>query len=69
MDSVWTLTPVHSFYNHAHKKVEHLGELFDKMEDAYREACLMFNESPKTTDPTDFFGIFRGFIFEWKVWQ
>lgn len=62
-----TLTPVYSFYNQAHKKVQHLGESFAKMEDAYREACLMFSESPKNIDPTDFFCLFQNFIKEWKV--
>ena len=62
-----TLTPVYSFYNQAHKKVQHLGESFAKMEDAYREACLMFSERPKNIDPTDFFCLFQNFIKEWKV--
>ena len=61
------LTPLYSFYNQAHKKVQHLDQSFAKMEDAYREACLMFSESPKATDPADFFGLFRKFITEWKV--
>ena len=58
---------MYSFYNQAHKKVQHLGESFAKMEDAYREACLMFSESPKNVDPTDFFRLFQNFIKEWKV--
>ena len=62
-----TLTPVYSFCNQAHKKVQHLGESFAKMEDAYREACLMFSESPKNIDPTDFFCLFQNFIKAWKV--
>ena len=57
----------HSFYLHAHKKVEILTETYSKMEDAYREVCLMFSESPKTTEPSDFFGMFQKFVKAWKV--
>ena len=67
MNKVCSLTAEHSFYNRAHKKVKHLEESFTKMEDAYREACLMFCESPKNTDPADFFGLFKNFVTEWKV--
>ena len=42
-------------------------ETYTKMEDAYREVCLMFSESPKTVEPADFFGMFRKFIKDWKV--
>ena len=42
-------------------------EVTTKMEDAYREVCLMFGENPKTTDPADFFGVFKRFVTEWKV--
>ena len=36
------------------------------MKDAYTEACLMFNESPKE-EPAVFFRYFRTFITAWKV--
>ena len=60
-------TGLHSFHKHASKKMEHLNATFAKMEDAYREICLMFSENPKTTDPSDFFGIFAKFTRDWKV--
>ena len=56
-----------SFYLHAQKKVEILTETFSKMEDAYREVCLMFSESPKTVEPSEFFGMFQKFVRAWKV--
>ena len=37
------------------------------MDDAYREVCIMFNESSKTTEPSEFFSQFTQFINEWKV--
>lgn len=37
------------------------------MDDAYREVCIMFNESSKTTEPSEFFSQFTQFISEWKV--
>jgi hypothetical protein len=55
-----------SFYLHAQKKVEILTETFSKMEDAYREVCLMFSESPKTVEPSEFFGMFQKFVRAWK---
>ena len=56
-----------SFYLHAQKKVDILTDTFSKMEDAYREVCLMFSESPKTVEPSDFFGMFHKFVKTWKV--
>ena len=44
-----------------------MAETYGKMEDAYREVCLMFSESPKTTEPADFFGMFQKFSQDWKV--
>ena len=64
---VVSLTLSHSFYLHAHKKVEIMTETYAKMEDAYREVCLMFSESPKTVDPSEFFGMFQKFVKAWKV--
>lgn len=61
------MTALHSFYSHAHKKVYLMTETYKKMDDAYREVCLMFSESPKTTEPSDFFGAFQRFIQDWKV--
>ena len=61
------LTAAHSYFNLAKRKVDLVVETYAKMEDAYREVCLMFDESPKQTDPSDFFGIFANFIKEWKV--
>ena len=57
----------HSFCNHAKHKVEHITEEHKKMDDAYREVCIMFNESSKTTEPSEFFSQFTQFINEWKV--
>ncbi len=37
------------------------------MDDAYREVCLMFDEAPRTTEPAEFFSMFRDFITEWQV--
>lgn len=62
-----SLTMSHSFYLHAHKKVEIMTETYSKMEDAYREVCLMFSESPKTVEPSDFFGMFQKFVKAWKA--
>lgn len=62
-----SLTSWHSFYLHAHKKVNIMTETYSKMEDAYREVCLMFSESPKTMEPSDFFGMFQKFVKSWKV--
>ncbi len=42
-------------------------ESYGRMEDAYRETCLMFDESPRTIEPVEFFGMFRDFIAEWQV--
>ena len=61
------LTESHSFFLHAQKKVDILTDTFSKMEDAYREVCLMFSESPKTMEPSDFFGMFQKFVRTWKV--
>ena len=44
-----------------------MTETYSKMDDAYREVCLMFSESPKMTEPSDFFGMFAKFITDWKV--
>ena len=44
-----------------------MTETYSKMEDAYREVCLMFSESPKTMEPSDFFGMFQKFVKSWKV--
>ena len=44
-----------------------MSSTFGEMQDAYREVCLMFSESPKTTEPADFFGMFAKFTREWKV--
>ena len=57
----------HSFCNHAKHKVEFITEEYKKMDDAYREVCIMFNESSKTTEPSEFFTQFTQFISEWKV--
>ena len=57
----------YSFHRQATKKIENLNATFSKMEDAYRELCLMFSENPKTMDPSDLFGIFSKFIKDWKV--
>ena len=64
---VSSLTRLQSFFLHAQKKVDILTETFSKMEDAYREVCLMFSESPKTVEPSDFFGMFQKFVKVWKV--
>ena len=57
----------HSFCNHAKQKIEDISEEYKKMDDAYREVCIMFNESSKTTEPSEFFSQFTQFISEWKV--
>ena len=57
----------HSFCSHAKHKVEHITEEHKKMDDAYREVCIMFNESSRTTEPSEFFSQFAQFISEWKV--
>ena len=57
----------HSFCSHAKRKVEEITEEHKKMDDAYREVCLMFNESSKTIEPSEFFTQFTQFINEWKV--
>ena len=48
------------------KKINKLTNAHLKMKDAYREACLMFCESPKT-EPSTFFAFFKTFIANWKV--
>ena len=48
------------------KKINKLTNDHLKMKDAYREACLMFCESPKT-EPSTFFAFFKTFIANWKV--
>ena len=58
---------LHSFHKHASRKIKHLNETYAKMEDAYKEICTTFSENPKTTEPSEFFGIFSKFIKEWKV--
>lgn len=57
----------HSFCSHAKGKVQHITEEHKKMNDAYREVCIMFNESSKTTEPAEFFSQFTQFINEWKA--
>jgi len=57
----------HSFCSHAKAKVQQISEEHKKMNDAYREVCIMFNESSKTTEPAEFFSQFTQFINEWKV--
>ena len=64
---MYSLTISHCFFKHAQKKVDNLTETYTKMDDVYREVCLMFSENPKSTEPSDFFGSFKKFITDWKV--
>ena len=61
------LTHSHSFYNRAVRKVTRLAEAYKKMDEAYTKACSLFCESPKTTEPSEFFAHFRDFVAAFKV--
>ena len=37
------------------------------MDEAFKDACLMFGENPKTKEPSEFFQIFINFINQFKV--
>ena len=57
----------HSFYNRAFRKVQVLSENYKKMDDAFKDVCTLFGENPRSTDPSEFFGLFVNFVQMWKV--
>ena len=71
-----TLDSSHSFHLHASKKVHQVTELYKRMDDVYREACLLYGEDPyPKSDESggtsqgfhNFFSYFQRFIWDWKV--
>lgn len=72
---VRALDSSHSFHLHASKKVHQVTELYKRMDDVYREACLLYGEDPypKSDESStgqgfhNFFSYFQKFIWDWKV--
>ena len=44
-----------------------MSEKYRKMDEAFREACVMFGENPKTKEPSEFFQVFINFMNQFKV--
>ena len=61
------LTPSKNFYNRALTKVQKVGEKYRKMDDAFKDACVVFGENPKTKEPSEFFQTFIDFMNQFKV--
>jgi len=60
---------IYNFYNRALTKVQKVSEKYRKMDEAFKDACLMFGENPKTKEPSEFFQIFINFINQFKKAQ
>ncbi|XP_065183760.1 formin-like protein isoform X2 [Sycon ciliatum] len=58
---------IFSFYNRAFRKVTAISDNYKKMDEAFKDVCMLFGESPKNTDPSEFFGLFVNFVRMWKL--
>jgi len=57
---------LYTFYINAVEKVAKLTDEFKQMKEAYEHIVTQFNESPQSTEPFEFFGIFSKFVKEFK---
>lgn len=55
------------FYSSASLQIAEIAENFKKMEEAYRDVCLIMGENYKMIEPTCFFGILADFFQKFKV--
>ena len=47
--------------------MQRIGEKYRKMDEAYKDVCMMFGEDPKRKEPSEFFSPFIDFISQYKV--